>query len=114
MTLHKHIPYHRFMELILFCERMKPEEAQKWGFVNKVFPLADFDAEIKNLVDQLCAKAPLAVKGLKQQLRIQRSFGDEAAYLKEYDLSMSLMDSNDFRNAVKAFRAKEKPVFNGN
>jgi enoyl-CoA hydratase/carnithine racemase len=101
------------MELILFCERMKPEEAQKWGFVNKVFPLSEFDGEIKALVDQLCAKAPLAVKGLKQQLRIQRNFGDEAAYLKEYDLSMSLMDSNDFRNAVKAFRAKEKPVFNG-
>jgi len=114
MTLHKHIPYHRFMELIFFCERMRADEAQKWGFVNKIFPLADFDAEIKNLVGQLCAKAPLAVQGLKEQLRIQRNFGDEAAYLKEYDLSMSLMDSNDFRNAVKAFRAKEAPVFNGN
>ncbi|MCQ2451513.1 MAG: enoyl-CoA hydratase/isomerase family protein [Oscillospiraceae bacterium] len=114
MTLHKHIPYHRFMELIFFCERMRAEEAQKWGFVNKIFPLADFDAEIKALVGQLCEKAPLAVQGLKEQLRIQRNFGDEAAYLKEYDLSMSLMDSNDFRGAVKAFRAKEKPVFNGN
>ena len=114
VTLHKMIPYHRFMEMMLFCDRMRADEALKWGFANKVFPLADFDSEVFALVGKLAEKAPLAVKGIKEQLRLQRTLGDEAAYRKEYDLCLELMNSNDFKNAVKAFRNKETPVFNGN
>lgn len=114
ISLHRRIPYNRFMEMVLFCDRMRAEEAHRLGFVNKVFPLADFDAELDALTAKLSARPPLAVKGLKEQLRLQHTLGDEAAYRKEYDLCIELMSSNDFKNAVKAFRNKETPVFNGN
>ena len=113
VSLHRRIPYNRFMEMVLFCDRMRAEEAHRLGFVNKIFPLADFDRELDAVVEKLCARPPLAVKGLKEQLRLQRTLGDEAAYRKEYDLCLELMDSNDFKNAVKAFKNKETPVFNG-
>ncbi len=113
LSLHKRIPYNRFMEMVIFCDRMRAEEAHRLGFVNKVFPLAEFDTELHKLVDILCTRPPLAVKGLKEQLRIQHTLGDEAALRKEFDLAINLMSTNDFKNAVKAFRNKQPPVFNG-
>lgn len=113
MTLHKKIPYNRFFEMITFCERMKPDEGLKWGIINKVFPVDEFDASVEELVKKLCERPPLSVKGFKELLRVQSTMGDEAAYRKEYDLSVDLMSTNDFKNAVKAFRAKEAPVFKG-
>lgn len=114
ISLHRHIPHNRFMEMVLLCDRMKAEEAHRWGFVNKIFPLADFDTELDAVVEKLASRAPLAVHGLKEQLKLQKTFGDEAALRMEYDLCLELMSSNDFKNAVKAFRNKETPVFNGN
>lgn len=113
ITLHKMIPTHRFMEMVYFCDKMRADEAVRWGFANKVFPLADFDAEFAAIVEKLSNRPPLAVKGLKEQMRIQRTLGDEAAYRKEYDLCLELMSSQDFQNAVKAFRAKTPITFEG-
>lgn len=113
ISLHKHIPYHRFMEMVLFCDRMYPEEAKHYGFVNDIFTLEEFDEKVGAIADKLAKTAPLAVKGLKQQFRIQETLGDEAAYRKELNLCLELMSSNDFKNAVKAFINKEKPVFKG-
>ncbi|MBQ6603953.1 MAG: enoyl-CoA hydratase/isomerase family protein [Eubacterium sp.] len=113
LNLHKKIPYNRFFEMIMFCERMKPEEGLKWGIINKVFPVDEFDAQVEELVKKLCERPPLSVKGFKELLRVQSTMGEEAAYRKEYDLSVDLMCTEDFKNAVKAFRAKESPVFQG-
>ncbi len=113
LNLHKKIPYNRFFEMITFCERMKPEEGLKWGIINKVFPVDEFDASVEELVKKLCERPPLSVKGFKELLRTQAVLGEEAAFRKEYDLSVDLMSTKDFQNAVKAFRAKEAPVFKG-
>lgn len=113
IELQKHIPYHRFMEMVLLCDRMSPAEALHYGFVNKVFPLETMDEELDKILDKLAATAPLAVKGLKEQLYLQENVGIEAAYRKEYDLCIGLMGSKDFQNAVKSFMKKEKPVFKG-
>ncbi|MBQ9858687.1 MAG: enoyl-CoA hydratase/isomerase family protein [Oscillospiraceae bacterium] len=114
ISLHKHIPYHRFMEMVLFCDRMYPDEAKHYGFVNDIFPIDTFDDEVKLRMIQLSKTAPLAVKGLKEQFRIQETLGFEAAYRKEMENSLKLMDSNDFKNAVMSFINKENPIFYGN
>lgn len=113
MKLQKMIPEHRFMEMVYFCDKMRADEALRLGFANKVFPLADFDKELDAILQKLENRPPLAVKGLKEQLSLQRLFGDEAAYRKEYDLCLELMASEDFKGAVKAFRAKESYFFQG-
>ena len=64
--------------------------------------------EVDKILDKLAATAPLAVKGLKEQLYLQENVGIEAAYRKEYDLCIGLMGSKDFQNAVKSFMKKEK------
>ena len=53
--------------------------------------------------------------GTKDRLRFcfTKLDGDEAALRKEFDLAINLMSTNDFKNAVKAFRNKQPPVFNG-
>lgn len=108
------LPVNRAFEMMLFGERMSAEEARSFGFVNRIFPKDSFAEEVDKLVDKIAEKAPLAVRGLKEIMSHSNLAGDEsAALLAERRLSIDLMNSRDFKNAVKAFREKRKPEFKG-
>ena len=108
------MPMNRAMEMILFSERITAEEAMRWGVVNKVFPAESFDADLRKCVDKLISKPPLAVAGLKQLLSHTSTTADERESLKvERRLSIDLMNTHDFKEAVTAFREKRPPVFKG-
>ena len=108
------IPVNRAFEMILFGERMSADEAKSYGFVNRIFPKESFFPEVDKLVDIIAAKAPLAVRGLKEIMSHSNLTGDRsAAILAERRLSIDLMNSKDFKNAVKAFREKRTPEFKG-
>lgn len=112
--LPKKIPENRAFEMILFGERITAEEAKSLGLVNRIFPKDTFYEEVDKLVDKIAAKAPLAVNGLKELMSHSTLAGDEsAALLAERRLSIDLMNSEDFKNAVKAFREKRVPEFKG-
>ena len=108
------IPVNRAFEMILFGERMSADEAKSYGFVNRIFPKESFFPEVDKLVDIIAAKAPLAVRGLKEIMSHSNLTGDEICRdPAERRLSIDLMNSKDFKNAVKAFREKRTPEFKG-
>lgn len=112
--LPKKLPVNRAFEMILFSERMSAEEAKGHGIVNRIFSKEAFVPEVDKLVDKIAAKAPLAIRGLKEIMSHSNLAGDEsAALLAERRLSIDLMNSCDFKNAVKAFREKRTPEFKG-
>lgn len=108
------IPVNRAFEMVLFSEKILADEALNLGIVNKVFPLETYEEDLLKWVDKILAKPPVAVRSLKELLSHANTTPDVAAALQvERRLSVDLMNTSDFKEAVTAFREKRKPVFTG-
>ncbi|SHI07696.1 enoyl-CoA hydratase [Sporobacter termitidis DSM 10068] len=108
------IPFNRAFEMILFSEKITAEEAKSLGLVNQVFPKESFDAELRAVVDKILSKPPVAVRALKELMaHANLSVNEMAALQAERRLSVDLMKTHDFKEAVSAFREKRTPVFTG-
>ncbi|MDR1299247.1 MAG: enoyl-CoA hydratase/isomerase family protein [Oscillospiraceae bacterium] len=114
INLPKKIPPNRAFEMLLFSERVTAEELLGWGVVNKVFPAAAFWDEVGARVDKILAMPPIAVNGLRELMNSAVIAGDDRLLLKtERRLAIDTMCTEDFHEAVEAFRAKRAPVFAG-
>jgi len=108
------IPFNRAFEMILFGDRLTAEEALRLGLVNKVFKKDEFDASLRDVVDKILSKPPVAVRALKELMAHTVVSVNEAAALQiERRLAVDLMKTQDFKEAVSAFREKRKPRFIG-
>ena len=89
--------------------------AEKIGLVNDVYP--DFDAAYaaaREMAQEIAANPPLAVRGTKFVLQRNEDLTTEQSLLLNglYTLATSLQ-SNDLREAMKAFLEKRPPNFTG-
>lgn len=89
--------------------------AEKIGLVNDVY--ADFDsayAAAREMAHEIAANSPLAVRGTKFILQQGENLTTEQSLLLNglYTLATSLQ-SNDLREAMKAFLEKRPPKFTG-
>jgi enoyl-CoA hydratase/carnithine racemase len=108
------IPYNRAFEMLLFSDRITAEEAKTLGLVNQVFPKEEFDAALKAIVDKILSKPPVAVRALKELMQhAYLSVNEASALAVERRLAVDLMNTQDFKEAVSAFREKRTPTFTG-
>ncbi len=108
------IPVNRAFEMILFGDRITAEEAKNLGLVNQIFPKESFDDDLRAIVDKILSKPPVAVRALKELMAQARlSVNEMAALQVERRLAVDLMKTQDFKEAVSAFREKRTPTFTG-
>jgi enoyl-CoA hydratase/carnithine racemase len=113
--------YSRILELIgpahlkdlLFTGRLVgAEEARALGLVTRTAEPETIDAVVSELAGTIAANAPLTIRATKESVRrilVSRRLDRSATE----DLIVGCYTSADFRNAVAAFLAKQKPVFRG-
>jgi enoyl-CoA hydratase/carnithine racemase len=114
IRLPRKLTVNRAKEMILLGEMMDAKEAYIFGIVNKVFPKAHIFEDVDAIVDRLLAVAPLAIRGVKAIVSHAIVDGNiDAAHEVEKKLSIYLMGTEDFREAVTAFGEKRTPEFKG-
>jgi 2-oxoglutaroyl-CoA hydrolase len=103
----------RAKDAIMRGRRIGAAEALALGLVTEVVPIAELDATVDRLADELIALSPLALATAKAVLddayEVPLSKGLElegAAYAR-------LRESRDFREGVEAFLEKREPRFEG-
>jgi len=100
-------------ELTFTGKTITAKEAKEIGLVNEVVPLAELKEATYKLAKRIAQGPPLAMqmakKGLYQGL--EASIRDQIEY--EKSALMTLMRTEDFQEAIKAFQEKRKPVFKG-
>ncbi len=99
------------LELILEGRILNADEALQRGLVNRVVADAKFDEEINATVGRIVEGAPLVNRATKKFLARL----DDPAPLSAEEIAegYGLCDSEDYAEGVRAFLAKEKPVFEG-
>lgn len=107
------IGHGRAAELLYTGRSMSAEEAERWGFFNRlVEPEALLD-EARALARSLADGPSFAHAMTKTQLDAEWDMGLEQAIEAEAQAQAICMQTNDFRRAYEAFAARRRPVFEG-
>jgi 2-(1,2-epoxy-1,2-dihydrophenyl)acetyl-CoA isomerase len=103
----------RARDLLLFPRKFTAQEALGMGLVSRLVPEGEFEETVVTLATGAAASAPLAVRGMKANLRAASvlQLGD---YLSvETERQIQCGRSEDAAEAGQAFLAKRPPQFAG-
>ena len=108
------IGFGRAAELLYTGRFMSAEEAERWGFYNKVVPAEALLKEAGALAKSLAGGPTMAHAMTKRSLIKEWDLPLGAAIDWEAETQAALMETEDFERAYRAFVAKQAPVFEGN
>jgi enoyl-CoA hydratase/carnithine racemase len=103
----------RARELMLLSERIDAPRAEALGLVNRVMPDEDLQEGAFALARTLAAGPPMAHRLIKDNLDLALHAGFAEALDHEAVNLIRTMRTNDYREGVRAFLEKRKPLFEG-
>ncbi|MDE1948816.1 MAG: enoyl-CoA hydratase, partial [Burkholderiales bacterium] len=103
----------RASELLYSGRSLGGEEAERWGFFNRLVDPAELGAQALALARDLVAGPTFANGITKTMLHQEWAMTVEQAVESEAQAQALCMLTQDFRRAYEAFVARRKPVFEG-
>ncbi|WP_187640313.1 enoyl-CoA hydratase family protein [Bosea sp. F3-2] len=104
----------RAAELLYTGRVLKGEEAERWGFLNRLCTSEAVLAEAQTLAAELADGPTFANAMTKRMLEMEWAMSVESAIEAEAVAQALCMQTEDFARAYHAFAEKRKPVFEGN
>ncbi len=104
----------RASELLFTGRNLGGEEAERWGFFNRLSPPESLQKDALDWARSLASGPTFAHMMTKTQLDQEWAMSLEAAIESEAQAQALCMQTGDFERAYRAFVAKEKPRFEGN
>jgi len=104
----------RAAELLYTGRVLGGEEAERWGFFNRLATPDTVLAQAQQLAAELAAGPTFANAMTKRMLDMEWAMSVEGAIEAEAIAQALCMETEDFARAFRAFAAKQKPVFEGN
>ncbi|HZG42845.1 MAG TPA: enoyl-CoA hydratase family protein [Longimicrobium sp.] len=104
----------RASELLYTGRSMGGDEAERWGFYNRIVMPDELMDEARALAQSLAAGPTFSHGMTKRCLHQEWSMGVDEAIEAEAQAQAICMQTEDFARAFRAFAAKERPVFQGN
>jgi enoyl-CoA hydratase/carnithine racemase len=104
----------RAAELLFTGRSLAGEDAERWGFFNRLAPPADVLAQAQSLAAELAAGPTFGNAMTKRMLEMEWAMSVETAIEAEAVAQALCMETEDFARAFRAFADKRKPVFEGN
>ena len=103
----------RAKELVYTGRVLSGREAHELGLALRCAPLARLGAESAAFAATLAARAPLSLRLAKRQLQAPGSRDLETALAEEAEGILACMETEDWREGIRAFAGRRPPVFRG-
>jgi enoyl-CoA hydratase/carnithine racemase len=104
----------RAAELLYTGRVLAGEEAERWGFFNRLVEPQALVPCAQELAAELASGPTFANAMTKRMLDMEWAMSVETAIEAEAVAQALCMETEDFARAFRAFAAKQKPVFEGN
>jgi enoyl-CoA hydratase/carnithine racemase len=104
----------RAAELLFTGRSLAGEDAERWGFFNRLATPADVLVQAHALAVELAAGPTFGNAMTKRMLEMEWAMSVETAIEAEAVAQALCMETEDFARAFRAFADKRKPVFEGN
>lgn len=112
-TLQRLVGHGRALAMLMLAEPVSATQALDMGLVNAVVPGADLAAAAHELAARLAAGPTRAYAAIKSSLAAAATSTLAAALEAEAEAQARCGATQDHRDAVEAFLAKQAPVFTG-
>ncbi len=103
----------RAMEVCLTGRQVTAQEMHDWGLVNRVVPEGQHLDEAKKLAHEVAKQAPIAARFVKEAILKAFEVPLEEGLVYEKRLFAMLFATEDQKEGMRAFLAKEPPNFRG-
>lgn len=115
IRLRRQIPYALAAEILLLGRRISAQEALSWGLINRVVPKGQALAEALNIAEEIANEnAPLSIKAITKSLREnQQDLSEEEALANELAIGEPILQTQDAKEGMRAFKEKREAVFTG-
>src|SRR5262249_6625189 len=104
----------RAAELLYTGRVLGGEEAERWGFFNRLARAEAVLSDAQTLAREFADGPTFANAMTKRMLEMEWAMSVETAIEAEAVAQALCMETEDFARAYRAFAAKQKPVFEGN
>jgi enoyl-CoA hydratase/carnithine racemase len=104
----------RAAELLYTGRSLGGEEAERWGFFNRLVTSAELPTSAQKFAKELADGPTFANSMTKRMLEMEWAMSVEQSIEAEAVAQALCMKTEDFARAFHAFAAKQKPVFEGN
>jgi methylmalonyl-CoA decarboxylase len=111
----RRLPFNFVKEMFFTAAPVTAEAASRWGILNHLVPAADLERFTYDLGRLMSSKAPLVLASVKEQLRLlaQAAPLTPGVFEQIQELRQGVYRSEDYREGIRAFHEKRKPVFTG-
>ena len=101
------------LELALTGATFTSDQAQQWGFTNRIVPALRLNSEISKLREQLLGLPPVALREAKQRINTIAVAAREESYVDDLAAFYRCLQTADGREGLSAFVEKRPPKFTG-
>ena len=112
-SLFHKIGYHRAMQMVVEAGKLTADQCVELGVANKVVPSDELRTQAQAWAEKLAKGSPLSQAATKALMRQAPQMTYQDMVVEESREQTKLIQSDDARNAIKAFFAKQAPVFEG-
>ena len=112
-TLQRLVGQGRALAMLMLAEPVSAAQALEMGLVNAVVPVADLPAAAHELAARLAAGPTLAYAAIKEAVAAAAMSDLRDALEREAVVQARCGATQDHRDAVEAFLAKQSPTFTG-
>jgi crotonobetainyl-CoA hydratase len=117
VKLRRRVPYHVAVDLLMTGRWMDAAEAERWGLLREVVPLAGLMDTARELADLIANGPPLLYPAIKETLRVTETMSVQEGFDEinggRIASVATLYASDDTIEGARAFAEKRDPVWKG-
>ncbi|KMS62834.1 crotonase [Sphingobium baderi LL03] len=109
----RQLPHHVAMAMIVASQTLDAPRAAQYGLVNEVVPLESLDIAVQEWTDKILGCAPLVSQAAKQAALDGLDISLEEALAARYPLIDLYSQTDDYQEAMCAWRERRAPEWKG-